>query len=98
MDHSKAEGMQEPSANGSHSASEAAGKCPIDHSKMQGGKQEQGKCPVDHSAMSAVPGGLKEDGQPPKAVCPFGFGSNDKEGPSMTSLHCPKYAFTPALL
>lgn len=67
-----------------------AGKCPIDHSNMKQGKQEQGKCPVDHSAMSAIPGGLKPDGKPPKAVCPFGFGSNEAEGPSMTSLHCPK--------
>ena len=67
----------------------AAGKCPVDHSNMQQAKQEAGKCPVDHSAMSAIPGGLK-GGKPPKAVCPFGFGSEEAGGPTLTSLHCPK--------
>ena len=62
-------------------------KCPVDHANMDSGQQ---KCPVDHSAMSALPGGLKENGKPPKAVCPFGFGSSESGGPTMTSLHCPK--------
>ena len=68
----------------------AAPKCPVDHANMNGGQQKQQECPVDHSAMSALPGGLKENGKPPKAVCPFGFGSSESGGPTMTSLHCPK--------
>lgn len=71
-----------------------AGTCPVDHSAMGNGKQEADKCPVDHSALSAIPGGLR-NGKPAKAVCPFGFGSKEAGGPTMTSLHCPRYAFYP---